>query len=81
MIQSKILIVDDADIIKTCSAVLNKQGYTACGVEDFEGAIDALSKSKFDVIFADMMLGEHTGIDPQGSKNPRAGEPGNHDHR
>jgi len=64
MIQSKILIIDDDEsILKTFSAVLGNHGYIVHTADDYDSAMAAISQTHFDVIFADIILEERSGID------------------
>lgn len=64
MLSRNILIIDDeSSVVRTFIAYLNKHGYTAFGADSCESALDILSKHQVDVIFADIFLGEHSGID------------------
>ena len=64
MIQSKILIIDDDEsILKTFSAVLGNHGYIVHTADDYDSAIAAITQTHFDVIFADIILAERSGID------------------
>jgi two-component system, NtrC family, response regulator HydG len=64
MIQSKILIIDDDEnILRTFSTILGNHGYVVHKAEDYESAMAAISQTRFDVIFADIILEERSGID------------------
>jgi PAS domain S-box-containing protein len=64
MITSNILVIDDDEqIIRTFSAYLKNQNYVIHGASDYNSALDVLSDKVIDVIFADIFLDDHSGID------------------
>lgn len=64
MLNSNILIIDDdRSILRTFSAYLAKHGYTSYGADSYDAALNILSNEKVDVIFTDILLGKHSGID------------------
>lgn len=61
---SKVLIVDDEEVIRFAyKSHLSKEGYSVFTAEDYPTALDIISKTNLDVVFADIILGHHTGID------------------
>lgn len=61
---ARILIIDDEEGIRTTfCAFLAKEGYTAWAVPDYPKAMEALANSPFDLVFTDIILGTHSGID------------------
>ncbi|MCP4109545.1 MAG: response regulator [Desulfobacteraceae bacterium] len=62
--KEKILIIDDEEGIRfTFKAFLSDEGYTVFTAEDYHSALKTVSEEKPDLIFADIILGEHTGIE------------------
>ena len=60
----KFLIIDDGEGIRyTIKAFLVEKGYKVYTVSNYDEAVEQISKREFKVIFADIMLGEKTGID------------------
>lgn len=60
----RILIIDDEEGIRfTFKKFLSAEGYDVITAEDFDEALECISKSDFDVIFADIILKGKTGID------------------
>ncbi len=61
---AKILIVDDEESIRfTFENFLTDEGHDVDTASDFEMAIDKISRTDYDLIFADIILGGKTGID------------------
>jgi PAS domain S-box-containing protein len=62
--QGRILVIDDElkpqDIFES---VLVEAGYEVVTAGDYDGAMEALSRRAFDVVFADISCGPRTGID------------------
>lgn len=59
-----ILVVDDEESIRfTFNEFLTDEGYSVICAESFEHAMAVISESEPDLIFADIILAEHTGID------------------
>ena len=62
--KARILIIDDEEGIRfTFKQFLSKEGYEVAVAEDFNEALDFISESDFDVIFADIILKGKTGLD------------------
>ncbi len=60
----KILIIDDEESIRfTFQKHLSREGYEVRTAENYELALEAISTITFDVIFADIILPGHSGID------------------
>jgi len=60
----KILIVDDEEGIRfTFKKFLTSENYDVSTAEDFDEAVSHISKTDFDLIFADIILRGKTGID------------------
>ena len=63
-ISAKILVVDDDDFIRlTFDAVLTNEGYKIFTAKNVATAIDIIKKTDIDLIYADIMLEEETGLD------------------
>jgi PAS domain S-box-containing protein len=59
-----ILVIDDEESIRfTLNNFLAKQGYIVLTAKDYFSAMDILTSANPDVVFADILLGEHTGLD------------------
>lgn len=59
-----ILIIDDEESIRfTFKAFLEKDGFRVLTADDFEPAMELLAREQTDLIFADIVLTNHTGID------------------
>jgi len=62
--KAKILVIDDEEGIRfTFKKFLSDDGYSVETVTDFDEALSSITKTDFDVIFADIILGGKTGID------------------
>jgi two-component system response regulator HydG len=62
--KARILIIDDEEGIRfTFKKFLTAKGYEVSTAKDFDEAIECISGSDFDVIFADIILRGRTGID------------------
>jgi len=62
--QSRILIVDDEEAIRyTFKSFMSKEGYEVLTAKDYASAIEIISTTDLDVMFVDIVLGGHTGID------------------
>lgn len=62
--KARILIIDDEEGIRfTFKRFLTSEDYDVATAEDFDEAVDCVSKSDFDVIFADIILKGKSGID------------------
>ncbi|MDR3632142.1 MAG: sigma 54-interacting transcriptional regulator [Desulfocapsaceae bacterium] len=61
---AKILIIDDEESIRfTFERFLRAAGYTVVTAESCAEAIEQFAHSSFDMVFADIILGDGTGID------------------
>ena len=61
---ARILIIDDEEGIRfTFMKFLAAEGYEVSAAESFDQAVDCISRTDFDVIFADIILKGKTGID------------------
>lgn len=64
MANTHILIIDDEDgIRKTFSAFLNKEGYYTSTAADYDTAMEKLKNAQWDLVFTDILLGSHSGVD------------------
>ncbi len=64
MQSARILVVDDEESLRfTFKNFLEKEGYCVTAAGDFETAMSAMHEDGFDLVFADVLLGRHTGID------------------
>ncbi|HHO75618.1 MAG TPA: response regulator, partial [Deltaproteobacteria bacterium] len=64
MLQAHILIIDDEESIRhTFSAFLNREGYMTSSARDFNEALSIFRNNSFDLVFTDIILGEHSGVD------------------
>ena len=62
--EAKILIIDDEESIRyTFNAFLTKEGHEVFTSKDYTSALEIISKVNLDLIFADVALGDHTGIE------------------
>ncbi len=61
---AKILVVDDEESIRfTFESFLSDEGHDIDTAADFQKAVDRISETDYDLIFADIILGGKTGID------------------
>ena len=61
---AKILVVDDEESIRfTFESFLSDEGHDIDTAPDFQKAVDRISETDYDLIFADIILGGKTGID------------------
>ncbi|MBI5848233.1 MAG: sigma 54-interacting transcriptional regulator [Nitrospirae bacterium] len=62
--KQKILIIDDEESLRyTFAAFLTDEGYEVASAETFDAGITHLAEESVDLIFADILLGDKTGID------------------
>jgi len=62
--KKKILVIDDEESLRyTFETFLTDEGYEVTTAETFAGAITHLGEKDVDLIFADILLGDKTGID------------------
>ena len=60
----RILIVDDEEAIRfTFKSFMSKEGYEVVTAKDYTSAIEIISGTELDVMFVDIVLGDHTGIE------------------
>lgn len=58
------LVIDDEESIRyTFKSLLSREGHEVITAEDYSSALEVISKTPPDVIFADVILGGRTGID------------------
>ena len=61
---TRILVIDDEESIRfTFRLFLSEEGYSVADAATFDEALHLLSEGPFDVVFADIILGGHTGIE------------------
>ena len=61
---SRILIVDDEESIRvTFESFLSDEGHTVATSGDYDEALERIAKTGFDLVFADIILGDKNGID------------------
>jgi len=61
---SRILIVDDEESIRvTFENFLSDEGHTVATSGDYHEALERIAKTGFDLVFADIILGDRNGID------------------
>jgi len=62
--RTKVLIVDDEESIRVnFKAFLEEQGHSVETAEDYKSAMAIISRTEHDLVIADIILGDHTGID------------------
>ncbi len=62
--KARILVVDDEESIRfTFENFLSDEGYEVTTANSYDDAVSLVTKSKYDLIFADIILGGKTGID------------------
>jgi PAS domain S-box-containing protein len=62
--EANILVIDDEEILRhIMKEFLSKEGHNVLTVKDYTSALEVISKLDLDLIFADIVLGDHTGID------------------
>jgi two-component system response regulator HydG len=62
--EAKILVIDDEEIVRlTIEGLLSKEGYEVLTAEGYTSAMEVISTCDLDLIFVDIALGEHTGIE------------------
>ncbi|RJQ45028.1 MAG: response regulator [Nitrospiraceae bacterium] len=62
--KTKILVIDDEESIRfTFENFLSDEGYSVETAQNFDEALSKISASDYDVVFADIILGNRTGID------------------
>ncbi len=60
----KILVIDDEESIRfTFESFLSKEGHEVLTAPDYLSGVEIISKTDLDLIFADIILGGHTGLD------------------
>jgi DNA-binding response OmpR family regulator len=58
-----LVVEDEADVRELLTLHLKREGYAVSGYEDAEEALNAFSKTKFDLIILDWMLPKMSGLD------------------
>ncbi len=62
--RARVLVVDDEESIRfTFDNFLSDEGYDVTIVESYDKALNLIDEKKYDLIFADIILGGKTGID------------------
>ena len=62
--KANILVIDDEESIRfSFKTFLAEEGHEVLTAEDFDSALAVISEREPDLIIADILLGEHTGID------------------
>jgi len=62
--KKRILVIDDEESLRyTFETFLTNEGYAVETAETFDGAVALLTEKSFDLIIADILLGDRTGID------------------
>jgi PAS domain S-box-containing protein len=60
----RILVIDDEESIRfTFENFLSGEGYSVATAKDYEEALSRIAETDFDMVFADIILGNKTGID------------------
>jgi len=63
-LNSEILVIDDdQSVCMTFRAILNSEGYHVCCATDYDAAIERIDGAHYHVIFTDIILGRHSGIE------------------
>ncbi len=61
---AKVLVIDDEESIRfTFETFLTEEGFSVTTADGFEAALARISEITFDIIFADIILGDRSGID------------------
>ncbi len=62
--KARILVIDDEESIRfTFNAFLTREGHDVLTAKDYDSALEIIFKEKLDIIFADLVLKGHTGIE------------------
>jgi len=62
--KTRILVIDDEESIRfTFNEFLSEEGYTVFCAGTYQDATEIIRAEDLDLVFADIILGEHTGID------------------
>ena len=62
--KAKILVIDDEESIRfTFKSFLSREGHEILTAEDYSTAIEIISRTDLDLMFVDIILGRHTGVD------------------
>jgi DNA-binding NtrC family response regulator len=62
-VKGNILIIDDEKSVRmTFQKLLEKEGYVTYGAEGIKKATEIIDKNCIDVIFADIILNQHSGM-------------------
>ena len=69
---ARILVIDDEEsILYTFEIFLSAEGHEILTARNFEEALDTISGADVDLVFSDILLGGHTGIDVLGALKQR----------
>jgi PAS domain S-box-containing protein len=61
---ARVLVIDDEESIRfTFESFLSDEGYAVITAKDYDEALNRISSENFDLIFADILLGDRSGID------------------
>ena len=64
MLQMKILVVDDdAIVIKSCTRILESEGYAVSTVRGADDALEILRQDTFDLLLVDVKMPKRDGLD------------------
>ena len=62
--KARILVIDDEESLRfTFNEFLSEEGYTVFCAGTYHDAVEIIRAEDLDLVFADIILGEHTGID------------------
>src|SRR5512134_3165595 len=69
---ARILVIDDEEsILYTFEVFLSAEGHEILTARDYEEALERISGADVDLVFSDILLGGHTGIDVLGALKER----------
>lgn len=64
VLRTKVLIVDDEESIRVnFKAFLEEEGHSVETAEDYKSAMEIISRTELNLVIADIILGDHSGID------------------
>ena len=73
---ARVLVVDDEEGIRfTFESFLRKAGHEVKTVADYHSALDAIASKCFDLVFVDVILGDHTGVEILGEIKQKGNDP------